>query len=464
MRGRGALAGAMALVWSGAVSAGVAVAAAPAGVPAATGVHGGPAAVVDAGGPAESSPVPQPVPGGPAAVTVQGRTASGLQALLTVPQQLPLDPPTQPLARRAIDVGVANVSDAAYTGTLQISLTAVTAGGGAAAFPHTLQQQDGTGTWQNVPIAADQGATWSNTYPGVAVPAGGRVTEHFQMSAGTAPLTGVKVSVTMDGATATTTIPVTGMTFTVGGLPGTLQAGVAAPLTGALTNPTDVSYAGVGFGFSAQACGPAGGCLQAQDLDLEYQSGGVWTPVPLQTTAAGVVGTVGGGLAVKAAGTVAVQLRVTAAASVLALGPIQLALRADGLPVPAAASPQSVAVVPASTLSSGVRTDPSDETPSDGSSSETPSTSGSSQDAGAPADGASPTDGSTALAGVSTDASGGADGSTVAILAGMGALVVSVALLGWYFVWRKQQQARSAAAVPSAHYQEYEERMDHSGY
>ena len=50
------------------------------------------------------------------------------------------------------------------------------------------------------------------------------------------------------------------------------------------------------------------------------------------------------------------------------------------------------------------------------------------------------------------------------ILAATGALVLSLLLLGWYFVWRKQQQARVAASAPAAEYPEYEEHMDHSGY
>lgn len=446
MRGRGVVAGVVALAWSAAVSAGAARAA----------------------GPAAAGPVPSG-PGTIPATTVNGGAAGGLQASLTVPKELPLDPAGQALPRQPITVTMAAAAGgSALTGDLQVSITAVGTASGTPQFPQTLQEySNAASAWQDVPAGSVQGATWSQTFSGVSVPAGGSLVERFQMSAGASPISGFKVTASLAGSTVTTTIPVTAMRLAVPPLQSTLQSGTPQYFTGVLTNQSVEAWGGVGFVFAANACG-TGGCLHSGDVLLELETGSAWTRVPLHDTSTGVAGTLMGDRSVAAApGTLQVPLRVTFDAAAAGLGPIQVSLKGDGLPVGAPAAPMSVAVTPGAPVSSGVRTDASTSvTPSD---SGTPSASDSSSTAtAAPTDSASATDGSTvAPAGLTASGGSGSSGTSMVVLAAAGALVLSILLLAWYFVWRKHDAARLAAAAPSGHGVEDvedEEHVGHPGY
>jgi hypothetical protein len=447
MRGRGTVAGIagamVALGWSAAVSAGAAAA-----------------------GPASAGPVPSG-PGAIPATTVNGSAAGGVQASLTVPRELPLDAPGRALPRQPITVTLTGVAGSAVTGDLQVGISVVgSASAAVPEFPQTLQEySDTAAAWQDVPVPAASGPTWSKTFSGVSVPAGGTLAERFQMSAGALPISGLKVTASLAGSTVTTTIPVTAMALSVPPLQGTLQSGTAQYFTAVLSNQTAEGWGGVGFVFTANACG-TGGCLHASDVLLELESGSTWAPVALHDTSTGVAGTVmGSGSVAATSGKLEVPLRVTFDAASAGVGPIQVALQGDGLPIGAPAAPMTVAVTPGAPVSSGVRTDASaSDTPSDAG---TPSASDSSSEAvAALTDSASASgDVSVAPAGVASSGGSGVGGTSTVILAAAGALVLSVLLLAWYFVWRKHDAARLAAAAgPVGREVDDEERAGHPGY
>ena len=414
-----------------------------------------------------AGPVATP-PSTPQTQTVSGVAANGVQLSVTAPAQLPLDLPGQQLPEREVDVTVKDVGGQGYSGAVNMTLTSE--GSGASAASLRLDHYNlASGAWETESIASnDSSCTVADT---VTVPANGTQVLKLRMSPGTTVVGDVKLSVAANGATAVTTMPVTGPSFQVTGLPGSARAGAPMVLTGTLTNPTDVSLQDVPVRLLLCSTGSAGCVAHASDVKVEVQaSTGAWRAVPVSdaTASSPMTATVVPQLTLPAGGSAQVSVRVTVGAGAFGTP-------GSGQPSsPAAAQPVSVAVALSPvgltldgqpTMSGTLTVQPPPQQPvssTPSSPSSTPSSSASSTTA-TPTDPATPTDSATATptgaptptAVTSNDAAStpaaASSSSSPTILVAAGLLAVCLALvLWWVLMKRRERMARVVAGQVGA--------------
>jgi hypothetical protein len=424
----------------------------------------GTAAAADGAGPVATPPST------PQTQTVSGVAANGVQLAVTAPAQLPLDPSSQPLPEREVDVTVKDVGGQGYSG--QVSMTLAPEGGGASAASLRVDHFDlASGAWKSVP-SGDSSFTVADS---VTVPASGTQVLKLRLSPGTSAVSDVKLNVAANGATAVATMPVTGLSFQVSGLSGSGRAGSPMLLTGTLSNPTDVGLQNVpvklllcsgGAGGSDGSAGSTGCLAHASDVKVEVQgSSGAWHPVTVSgaTASSPMSATVVPQLTLPAGGSAQFSVRVTVGA-----GAFGTPGQPSGQPsTPAAAQPMSVAVALSPvglsfdgqpTMSGTLTVQP--PLPQASSTPATPSSTGTSAtadptptDSSTAADDPTATPTGTLTSGAAPSTEGAsmpaasASSSNPTILVAAGLLAVCLALvLWWVLMKRRERMARVAVA------------------
>ena len=435
-----------------------------------------------------SGPVATPPPV-PAVQTVTGVAANGIQLILTLPKQLPVDLPAQPLPGREVDVTVKDTAGQGYTGEADTTFTAQ--GSAVTRTPLRIERYDAdSGGWRSVAVSPDAGAALTVPVP-VTVPAGGSQQVRLRVSPGTALLDDVRISASANGATVVGSAPVTEPAFSSTGLTAAVKAGTPQVVTGRLTNATDVDYVHVPVKLYLKACSAQTGfCLQPADVKLEAQFAGQWQQVQTAvdpSVPGGLTGTMFPDVSLAAGDSVQLAARMTLNSGSTAMGPVPVGFGPMGLTIAGkeatggtltvqpAASPTATPSMSSATSATSATSTVSSASSSSDSPSATPSTSATdpasasvsssgsasaTDTAGAATPSAPAATAPTAsLVAAGTPSASGSGSDTILVAAGLFAVCLALVLV-WALIKRRERAAAAARAF-AGHDGAHEEHHEH---